>query len=253
MPCQDLIQSITTQQLGSTTMAARAWRALGPGGPGRRQRPDETPGAGPVPRSRRQAASPTPAHGRPSTITTSKRPGPRLGISQYRAISRYPAPNHQPRIAASRPVGAARSSSSPGTRPHQARNSRLSDGKASTGTAPASKAAYRAGRVKLCAKDAPRPRGRVWPAPAAPPSAWPAPAEPPPAWPGTAAPPSAWPDMVNAARERRTRCPQGQRVLPRAPGPGRCRSAPLLARPAGGPPLPRRRLAAAPRRRGGGS
>src|SRR5260370_883384 len=103
-------------------------------------------GRGPGPdyarrRGRNRAGAPTPAQGAPSAFTTSRSGGPRFGVSQYSAIKRYPAPNHQPRTADSRQVGAARISSSPGTRPNQARNSRFSEPKASTGKAPASKAA----------------------------------------------------------------------------------------------------------------
>ena len=70
-----------------------------------------------------------------------------LGISQYIAASRKPAPSHQPRTAASRAPGAARMISIPGTSPHQPRNSRFSPGKARMGSPPAASAAHRAGRV----------------------------------------------------------------------------------------------------------
>src|SRR5258708_25787873 len=144
MPCQDLSQSMTTQQLGITMRAARACTGAGPGGQGGGQGAGVRPvpdAAYASPRSRNHAAAPTPAQGAPSTITTSRSAGPRFGVSQYSAMKRYPAPNHQPRTAASRQVGAARISSSPGTRPNQARNSRFSEPKASTGKPPASKPA----------------------------------------------------------------------------------------------------------------
>ena len=72
---------------------------------------------------------------------TSSSPGPRLGASQYSEASRNPVPNHQPRTAASRADGEARSSSMPGTRPNQATNSRFGAGKASAGSAPATSVA----------------------------------------------------------------------------------------------------------------
>src|SRR5437773_4081799 len=59
-----------------------------------------------------------------------------------------PAPNHQPRTPASRADGDARMRSRPGTSANQARNSRLGAGKASTGRAPATRAAYLAGLVR---------------------------------------------------------------------------------------------------------
>src|SRR5689334_21459855 len=59
-----------------------------------------------------------------------------------------PAPNHQPRAPASRADGDARMRSRPGTSANQARNSRLGAGKASTGRAPATRAAYLAGLVR---------------------------------------------------------------------------------------------------------
>src|SRR4249919_2921940 len=59
-----------------------------------------------------------------------------------------PAPNHQPRTAASRADGDARMMSRPGTSPNHARNARLGAGKASTGRAPAASAAYLIGFVR---------------------------------------------------------------------------------------------------------
>ena len=70
IPCQDLIHSLTSQQLGTTTNAIAARRPVTGG------------------RSQDQVARPTAVHRTPMTMATSSKPGPRLGASQYIAASR---------------------------------------------------------------------------------------------------------------------------------------------------------------------
>ena len=122
----------TPARSGSTRSPASSW-APPPARPGRARR--RTGGAQQHPggRPRRRSTA------RPMTMATSSRAGPMLGISQYRAARMNPAPNHQPRTAGLPRGGDARMSSRPGTSANQARNSRLGAGKASTGSAPATR------------------------------------------------------------------------------------------------------------------
>jgi hypothetical protein len=69
--CQDRIHSITSHQLGTTSSAAAARAARAP--------PVPSPAGGP---SSSQALIATGIHSAPSTIATSSRAGPMLGVSQ---------------------------------------------------------------------------------------------------------------------------------------------------------------------------
>ncbi len=94
-------------------------------------------------RSSRHTARPTPAWSAPNTTASSGSPGPMERVSQDIPVRMNPAPNHQPRTAASRAPGAARISSRPGTSATQASAATPGAGKASTGSAPAASAASR--------------------------------------------------------------------------------------------------------------
>src|SRR6266480_2676028 len=118
--CQDRSHSVNSQQLGTTTRAASA-RGQVTGG-----------------RSSFQAATPNGIHSAPTTAPTSSTAGPISGAIQYSAAIRYPAPSHQARIPPSRPVGDLTISTSPGTSPNQARNSRFGAGNARMSSAPRS-------------------------------------------------------------------------------------------------------------------
>src|SRR6516164_2083403 len=118
--CQDRSHSVSSQQLGTTTSAASA-------------RGQVTGGLSSV-----QAAIPNGTHSTPITAPTSSTAGPISGVIQYSAAIRYPAPSHQARIPPSRAVGDLTISSSPGTNPNHARNSRFSAGNARMSRAPSS-------------------------------------------------------------------------------------------------------------------
>ena len=118
--CQDLSHSVTSQQLGTTTSAASARGQLSGG------------------LSSSSAATPNGTHSTPNAAPTSSTPGPISGAIQYSAAIRYPAPSHQARIPPSRAEGDLTMSSSPGTSPNQARNSRFAAGNDKMGSAPAS-------------------------------------------------------------------------------------------------------------------
>src|SRR5689334_16735330 len=118
--CQDRSHSPSSQQLGTTTRAASARGQLSGG------------------LSNRCAATPNGTHRAPITAPTSSTAGPISGAIQYSAAIRYPAPSHQARIPPSRAVGDLTISTSPGTRPNQARNSRLGAGNARMSHAPQS-------------------------------------------------------------------------------------------------------------------
>ena len=118
--CQDRSHSVSSQQLGTTTSPASARGQLSGG------------------RSSFRAATPNGTHSTPTTAPTSSTAGPISGAIQYSAAIRYPAPSHQARIPPSRAVGDLTISTSPGTSPNQARNSRFGAGKARTSRAPVS-------------------------------------------------------------------------------------------------------------------
>src|SRR6266702_2328833 len=118
--CQDRSHSPSSQQLGTTTRAASA-------------RGQVTGGL-----SSFQAATPNGIHSAPTTAPTSSTAGPISGVIQYSAAIRYPAPSHQARIPPSRAVGDLTISTSPGTSPNQARNSRFGAGNARMSSAPRS-------------------------------------------------------------------------------------------------------------------
>src|SRR6516225_8198799 len=118
--CQDRSHSVSSQQLGTTTSAARAR--------------GQVMGA----LSSFCAAPPNGTHSTPTTAPTSSTAGPISGAIQYSAAIRYPAPSHQARIPPSRAVGDLTMSSSPGTSPNHARNSRFSAGNARMSRAPSS-------------------------------------------------------------------------------------------------------------------
>ena len=92
-------------------------------GPGRARRAAAAAG-----RRRRRAATAV-----PSPSTTGSRNGPVTGNSQLWVAARKVAPPSQPRTAPSHPVGAARSSSSRGTRPMTASGHQRTSGKAKGG------------------------------------------------------------------------------------------------------------------------
>src|SRR6266496_5012058 len=118
--CQDRSHSPSSQQLGTTTRAASA-------------RGQVTGGL-----SSLQAATPNGIHSAPTTAPTSSTAGPISGVIQYSAAIRYPAPSHQARIPPSRAVGDLTISTSPGTSPNQARNSRFGPGNVRMSKAPRS-------------------------------------------------------------------------------------------------------------------
>src|SRR5581483_3261473 len=118
--CQDRSHSVSSQQLGTTTSAASARGQLSGG------------------LSSFCAATPNGTHSTPITPPTSSTAGPISGAIQYSAAIRYPAPSHQARIPPSRAVGDLTMSSSPGTRPNHARNSRSGAGNARISQAPQS-------------------------------------------------------------------------------------------------------------------
>src|SRR5580698_7871118 len=118
--CQDRSHSVSSQQLGTATSAASA-------------RGQVTGGL-----SSLAAATPNGIHSAPTTAPTSSTAGPISGVIQYSATIRYPAPSHQARIPPPRAVGDLTISTSPGTSPNQARNSRFGAGNARTSSAPAS-------------------------------------------------------------------------------------------------------------------
>src|SRR5579862_7390610 len=130
-PCQDLSHSGNSQQLGTTTRAASARGQLSGG------------------RSSFCAATPNGIHSTPNTTATSGTAGPISGAIQYSAAIRYPAPSHQARTPPSRAVGDLTMSTSPGTSPNQARNSRFAAGNARTRTAPQTSMANRADLIHL--------------------------------------------------------------------------------------------------------
>src|SRR5580704_8297575 len=127
--CQDRSHSVSSQQLGTTTSAASA-------------RGQVTGGL-----SSFQAATPNGIHSAPTTAPTSSTAGPISGVIQYSAAIRYPAPSHQARLPPSRAVGDLTISTSPGTSPNQARNSRFASGKASTRSAPMSSISRRTDQI----------------------------------------------------------------------------------------------------------
>ena len=118
--CHDLSHSVSSQQLGTTTSAASARGQLTGG------------------LSRLAAATPNGTHSTPNAAPTSSTAGPISGAIQYSAAIRYPAPSHQARIPPSRAEGDLTMSTSPGTSPNQARNSRFAAGNDKMGSAPAS-------------------------------------------------------------------------------------------------------------------
>ena len=118
--CHDLSHSVSSQQLGTTTSAASARGQLTGG------------------LSRLAAATPNGTHSTPNAAPTSSTAGPISGVIQYSAAIRYPAPSHQARIPPSRAEGDLTISTSPGTSPNQARNSRFAAGNDKIGSAPAS-------------------------------------------------------------------------------------------------------------------
>src|SRR6267154_182650 len=118
--CQDRSHSVSSQQLGTTTSAASA-------------RGQVTGGL-----SSLAAATPNGIHSAPTTAPTSSTAGPISGVIQYSAAIRYPAPSHQARIPPSRAVGDLTISTSPGTSPNQARNSRFGAGNVRMSSAPRS-------------------------------------------------------------------------------------------------------------------
>src|SRR5690242_5376848 len=118
--CQDRSHSVSSQQLGTTTRAASA-------------RGQVTGGL-----SSFQAATPNGIHSAPTTAPTSSTAGPISGVIQYSAAIRYPAPSHQARMPPSRAVGDLTITTSPGTSPNQARNSRFGAGNARMSSAPRS-------------------------------------------------------------------------------------------------------------------
>src|SRR5580658_3344771 len=130
-PCQDRSHSVNSQQLGTTIMAASALGQLSGG------------------RSRFCAATPNGIHSTPNTAATSSTAGPISGAIQYSAAIRYPAPSHQARTPPSRAVGDLAMSTSPGTSPNQARNSKLTSGKARTSSAPHSSINPRTDQIHL--------------------------------------------------------------------------------------------------------
>lgn len=117
--CQERANSVVTQTAGTTISAASARRAVTGG------------------RSSHHTASPTAPCRAPNSSASGSSPGPIEGISQYIAVRMNPAPNHQPRTAASRAPGDRCISSRPGTRQTHARLPSPAAGKHSTGTAPA--------------------------------------------------------------------------------------------------------------------
>ncbi len=129
--CQDRSHSVSSQQLGTTTSAASARGQLSGG------------------RSSLAAATPNGTHRMPNAAPTSSTAGPISGAIQYSAAIRYPAPSHQARIPPSRAVGDLTISTSPGTSPNQARNSRFASGKVSTSSAPQSSIAPRTDQIHL--------------------------------------------------------------------------------------------------------
>src|SRR5689334_16550749 len=118
--CQDRSHSLSSQQLGTTTRAASA-------------RGQVTGGL-----SSFQAATPNGIHSAPTTAPTSSTAGPISGVIQYSAAIRYPAPSHQARMPPSRAVGDLTITTSPGTSPNQARNSRFGAGNVRMSKAPRS-------------------------------------------------------------------------------------------------------------------
>src|SRR5690242_9658803 len=118
--CQDRSHSPSSQQLGTTTRAASA-------------RGQVTGGL-----SSFQAATPNGIHSAPTTAPTSSTAGPISGVIQYSAAIRYPAPSHQARMPPSRAVGDLTITTSPGTSPNQARNSRFGAGNVRMSKAPRS-------------------------------------------------------------------------------------------------------------------
>ncbi len=129
--CQERSHSVSSQQLGTTTSAASA-RGQVSGG-----------------RSSFHTATPNGTHSTPNTAATSSTPGPISGAIQYSAAMRYPAPSHQARTPPSRAVGDLMMSTSPGTSPNQARNSRFASGKVSTSSAPHSSIRKRTDLIHL--------------------------------------------------------------------------------------------------------
>src|SRR5580692_12495709 len=129
--CQDRSHSVSSQQLGTTTSAARARGQLSGG------------------RSSLQAATPKGTHSTPKTTAIKSTPGPISGAIQYRAAIRYPAPSHQARTPPSRAVGDLTMSTSPGTSPNQARNSKFTAGKVSTRSAPQASITPRTDQIHL--------------------------------------------------------------------------------------------------------
>src|SRR5580693_313521 len=127
--CQDLSHSVSSQQLGTTTSAASPRGQLTGG------------------RSSFHAATPNGTHSTPTTAPTSSTAGPISGAIQYSAAIRYPAPSHQARTPPSRADGDLTMSTSPGTSPNQARNSRFGSGNASTSSAPASSISRRGDQI----------------------------------------------------------------------------------------------------------
>src|SRR5690242_13967121 len=118
--CQDRSHSPSSQQLGTTTRAASA-------------RGQVTGGL-----SSFQAATSNGIHSAPTTAPTSSTAGPISGVIQYSAAIRYPAPSHQARMPPSRAVGDLTITTSPGTSPNQARNSRFGTGNVRSSSAPRS-------------------------------------------------------------------------------------------------------------------
>src|SRR5262249_57280720 len=109
---QDRTASIATQPAGSTSTAAASRR----------------PPTGAA--SSHQAATDHGIQGRASSPAMAGRNGPVDGSSQWCTASRKPTAPNQPRTAASRRVGAARTASSHGTSPNQASHHSAGAGKA---------------------------------------------------------------------------------------------------------------------------
>ncbi|GDY40370.1 hypothetical protein SANT12839_012520 [Streptomyces antimycoticus] len=119
---QERTSSAISQADGSTTSAAAT-------------RPE--PGR---PCSSRCVSHPQGAHNSPSSSASTTMNTCRLGISQWCAASRNPAPPSQPSSTARRPVGAERTRSSQGTRAAYAHHHSEGSGKAGAGSAPTSSA-----------------------------------------------------------------------------------------------------------------
>ena len=87
--------------------------------------------------NRRRAARPQGSHSSPRPKANTSRPGPATGSSQYSVAMTNPAPDHQPRMPASRCVDVLRSSSKSGTKLTQANHHQPGAGRLSTGNPPA--------------------------------------------------------------------------------------------------------------------